>query len=75
MCKDGAQNGGVMQGPNINNIIKDEENDVTYEIMAYRRLSKGEMVDAVRFYQSQKKTKKPKKGSTITIITIIGFNE
>lgn len=64
-----------MQEPNINNIIKDEEHKVIYNIKAYRRLSRDEMIHAVHFYYSQRKIKKPKPGTTITIITIIGFNE
>lgn len=65
-----------MHEPNINNIIKDEDNKITYNIKAYRRLAREEMVQAVQFYYRQKKTKKKlKPGTTITIITIIGFNE
>ena len=64
-----------MQLPDIVNILKDPEKDVTYKIVAYRKLSRDEMVQAVRFYHSQKKKKRPKKGDTIEIITIFGHNE
>jgi uncharacterized protein (DUF433 family) len=64
-----------VQLPNVSNILKDLENDVTYDVIAYRKLSRNEIIQAVRYYNSQKKTKKPKKGTSIKIITIIGYNE
>lgn len=64
-----------MLKPNVVSRIKDTENDVTYEIIAYRTLSKSELVQAVRAYHMQHKAKKLKKGSTITILSIIGLNE
>lgn len=64
-----------MQPPNISNPIKDPEADVTYNVMAYRQLSRAEVVQAVRMYMAQKKGKKPKRGTTVTIITVIGATE
>ena len=64
-----------MQQPNIKNTIKDDKKDVTYHIMAYRILSKDEMVEAVKMVLSQKAAKTVKKGQVVTIITIIGAND
>ena len=43
--------------------------------MAYRILSKDEMVEAVKMVLSQKAAKTVKKGQVVTIITIIGAND
>ena len=64
-----------IQQPNIKNTIKDDKKDVTYHIMAYRILSKDEMVEAVKMVLSQKAAKTVKKGQVVTIITIIGAND
>lgn len=64
-----------MQLPNVSNILKDPENDVTYDVIAYRKLSRNEIIQAIRYYHSQKKTKKLKKGTSVKIITIIGYDE
>jgi hypothetical protein len=60
-----------MEMPNIRNTIKDERSRITYVVLAYRQLTREEVVDAVRYYQSRQK-KKPKPGTEITIITTIG---
>ena len=64
-----------MEQPRVSNPIRDEEKDVTYNVIAYRKLSREEIILAIRHYHAGKKSKKPKKGSTITIVTIIGHNE
>jgi hypothetical protein len=43
--------------------------------VAYRTLSQAERTRAVHYYVSQQKTKKPKLGTKVTIITIIGYDE
>ena len=63
-----------MLHPNVKNIIKDPEKGVTYNVIAYRKLTRKEMIQAVCHYHAQKKTKKPKKGDVITIVTVIGHN-
>ncbi len=63
-----------MQLPNIDNVLKDPKKNITYIIMAYRKLTREKMVLAVRHYHSQRKAKKPKRGQTITIYTIIGHD-
>lgn len=64
-----------MRTPGIMSTIIDPEKNITYKIMAYRELSKSEMVQAVQFYNQQKGSKKTKKGSTVTIHSIIGLGE
>lgn len=62
-----------MQAPNIKNTLIDPERNITYHVMAYRKLSERELLQAVRYSVSQLK-RKPKKGSVNTIITVIGFD-
>lgn len=57
--------------PSVENLIRDEERDVTYRIMAYRRLTRAEMVAGVQMFIRSKKGKPPKKSSTVTIISVI----
>ncbi len=64
-----------MEQPQVSNPIRDKEKGVTYNVIAYRKLSREEVVLAIRHYHAQKKQKKPKKGTTVTILTIIGYNE
>lgn len=64
-----------MQPPDVRTSIKDEENNVTYHVLAYRKLSRAELVQSVRAYHAQPKQrrrKKPLKNAQITIITIHG---
>ena len=62
-----------MQMPDAKNTIKDEKNDITYEVMAYRKLNRSELVQAVRIYHSlQKRRAKLKRVMNVTIATTIG---
>jgi hypothetical protein len=63
-----------MQMPNVKNTIVDSENETTYDVIAYRTLTREELVLSVRHYWLQKKKSKVRRGSTITIVTIIGHN-
>jgi hypothetical protein len=64
-----------MELPQVSNPIRDDGKNVTYNVIAYRKLSRNEIVQAVRYYHSQKKTKKLKNGTTVKIVTIIGHND
>ena len=64
-----------MQQPNVENIMKDEKNDITFKVLACRKLSSDEIVESIRYYMSKRKAKTIKRGSSITIMTITGFNE
>lgn len=56
-----------MKTPNVKNVLK--YRGVTYEIWAYRKLSREEMADAVRSRLNDKKAKRPKSGETVPIWT------
>lgn len=64
-----------MKLPDVVTTVKDIEKDVTYQVVAYRKLSRGEAFTQIGLAHADKKFKKPKKGQTIKILTIIGFNE
>jgi hypothetical protein len=64
-----------MQQPNVRSTLNDPNTGVTYHVMAYRPLTRGELIQSVRAYLSQKKVKKSKLGAVITILTIIGYDE
>ena len=61
----------MTQLPNVKNTATDQQTGVTYNIMAYRTLTREEIVLAIRHALSQQK--KPKRGTTLTIITTIGL--
>ena len=61
-----------MEMPTVVNELNDPANGVTYRVMAYRPLSKQELMQSAALYLRQKKGKKPKRGSLVTIISIIG---
>lgn len=63
-----------METPTLRRTVIDEERSVRYQIFAYRDLTEGEAVAAVRFFLSQKR-RKPKKNSTIEIHTVIGCRD
>jgi len=65
----------IMKQPNILNTLIDQEKNITYEVVAYRKLTKEELILAVRHFYAQKKKPKVKPGQKIRIISIIGFNE
>jgi hypothetical protein len=60
--------------PDVVSVIRDDERDITYRIVAYRTLTYAEKVSSVRSFITQKKSPKLKTGSTITILTIIGHD-
>lgn len=63
-----------MKSPNLVSVIKDEQRDITYRIIAYRTLTYAEKLSAVQAFLAQKKRPKITSGSTITIMTIIGHD-
>jgi hypothetical protein len=64
-----------MEQPNIISTLVDQQKKITYEIVAYRKLTKEELILAVRHFYAQKKKPKVKPGQKITIISIIGYND
>lgn len=62
-----------MEMPNIPHPIRDAERNITYVVMAYRALSKGEVVTAVRMHLAG--AKRPKKNSKVVIFTVMGATD
>ena len=63
-----------MQLPNVVTTVRDAEKNITYRILAYRRLTRGEAFMQIGLAYADKRFK-PKKGKPIKILTIIGYNE
>lgn len=60
--------------PNVKTTLTDRKNRVTYHILAYRALTRAELMLVVRLYLAQKR-KRPRPGTSVTIISIIGHDE
>lgn len=63
-----------MELGDVPHTIKDRASDVTYVVMAYRELTRDELVRTVRMHQSQAKAK-PKAGSRVTIFSSLGAQD
>jgi hypothetical protein len=63
-----------MKPPDIVSTIVDQERNITYQVAAYRTLTRSELVMAVRHFWSQRKKPKVKLGGTVKIISIIGHD-
>jgi hypothetical protein len=63
-----------MEAPNVRNVLNDPTNKVKYHVMAYRSLTRAELLHSVAQYLRSAK-KKPKANTLVTIITIIGFDQ
>ncbi|MDR2819440.1 MAG: hypothetical protein LBB60_02780 [Desulfovibrio sp.] len=62
----------MVEQPSVENIYVDQARGITYKIMAYRPLTKEEMLQGVGVFMRQKNAKKfMKRGSTIKIISVI----
>ena len=64
-----------MQMPHVRNTIRDEDNNVTYHVMAYRDLTREEMIVSVRYFLTQPKNRRrktPLKNKVVTILTSHG---
>lgn len=62
--------------PAVKNVLVDEENDVRYEVLAYRALSEEELLFAVRYsLASGRPKRKPKCGSVVRLVTLIGHGD
>jgi hypothetical protein len=59
-----------VQIPHIKHSLQDPQSGTLYHVMAYRQLSRMETVNAIRFYLSQKRSRK--KLASVTIISTIG---
>ncbi|WP_119157444.1 hypothetical protein [Caldimonas tepidiphila] len=63
-----------MEMPSVRTSLRDPANEVTYHVDAYRQLTRQELLMAVAMYQRQVK-KKPKRGTAVTIKSLIGLGE
>jgi len=63
-----------MKPPDVITTIRDPKSGMTYHVKAYRKLSREELILAIRHYHASKKPKK-RNIKTVTIKTIIGYNE
>lgn len=66
-----------MEQPNVRSTIRDEEHNMTYHVMAYRPLTREELIQSVRVYHSQprfRRRKTPERNKVITIISVIGHD-
>lgn len=64
-----------MQLPEVVSQIRDAAHNVTYRFLAYRKLTRAEMVTGVRQYLSQQRVRHRRtrnRNGTITIVTIHG---
>jgi len=64
-----------MQMPNVRRSLKDEANNVTYHVLAYRQLSRMEVLQSIAQYKQQsavRRRKRPLKNGSVTIVTIHG---
>lgn len=61
--------------PNVENIMKDEARGITYRVMAYRTLTRDEIISSIGAFLASRKRKKLARGVTVTIMTIIGHDQ
>lgn len=64
-----------MEMPNVENILRDEQHNVTYRVLAYRRLTRQELLSSVGMFHAQPKNRRRKRPITdkeITILTLHG---
>ena len=65
----------MMPMPDLRRTIRDEKNNVTDHVMAYRPLTRGELIQSVRMLHAQptiRRRKKPLKNEVFTILTVQG---
>lgn len=63
-----------MKQPDVRTTMTDTGADITYHVIAYRSLTRNEVLGCIRAYLNQKRRPKPKRGQEITIFTIIGHD-
>lgn len=65
----------MIELPKVRNTYHDQTRAVRFDVLAYRPLTAGELIDAVRTYLSHAKAKKLKRGTVIQITSIIGYKD
>ncbi|MCY1253044.1 hypothetical protein D9M68_122890 [compost metagenome] len=61
-----------MKPPSISNIIKDPQRGLTYNVLAYRTLTREEMLQAVQSFLLRNRGRALRKGKVITILSLFG---
>ena len=64
--------------PTVKHTVRDNEHNVTYHVMAYRKLTNREVMIGIRMYHSQPKQRRrktPVRDKVITIISLIGLHD
>ncbi len=64
-----------MQPPAIRSTLRDPRRRVDYHVIAYRPLTRAELIAAVRGYLAQARHRKPMPGDIVTIVTVIGAGD
>jgi len=62
-----------MELPRVRNRLVDKSLGVVYDVVAYRRLARDELLAAVRAYAAGRRGR-PKRGTLVTIVSIIGHD-
>ena len=64
-----------MDGPSIRNTLRIPKHNMTYHVMAYRTLTRKELLESVAQFLAQPKIRRrktPLRNQTITILTVHG---
>lgn len=64
-----------MQMPDVSNVAKDDLRNITFNVLAYRKLSEPELLRAIHYFRSTKQGRKLKKNTTYTIVSTIGARD
>lgn len=70
-----AASAASVEEPHVANLLRRSEHNVTYRIMAYRKLARAEMLEQVRASPAQprmRRRKTPLRNKEIEILTSIG---
>jgi hypothetical protein len=63
-----------MQMPNVRTSIRDEVNRFSYHVVAYRKVTQAEMLQAIACFHAERRRRKklPPRNGSVTIVTIHG---
>ena len=64
-----------MKAPRITTTLRDTARNIDYHVVAYRELTKPELLSTVRIFIASNPRTKPKPGESIRIVTTIGAGD
>jgi hypothetical protein len=64
-----------MKAPIVPTELKYSDLNFTFRVLAYRQLSRDELLQAFGLWQGQSKRNRPKKNQLVEVTSIIGFDE